>query len=89
VRDLPFARLITRELAEDAVIAAGRKEQRRRLLPARVTVYSVLALALFYADPYEGLAQAGALPVLAGDLQEGLGGADLLGVGPGPPAAWR
>jgi hypothetical protein len=48
-----LTRLITRELVEDVVVAAGRKEQRERLLPARVMVYFVLALALFYADPYE------------------------------------
>ena len=38
----------------DAVIAAtGRREQRNRLLPARVMVYYVLAMALFHADAYE------------------------------------
>jgi hypothetical protein len=48
-----LTRLITRELVEDVVAGTGRKEQRKRLLPARVVVYFVLALALFYADPYE------------------------------------
>jgi hypothetical protein len=48
-----LTRLITRELVEDVIADTGRKEQRKRLLPARVTVYFVLALALFYADPYE------------------------------------
>jgi hypothetical protein len=38
----------------DEVIAeAGRREQRRRLLPARVVVYYVLALCLFFDDGYE------------------------------------
>jgi hypothetical protein len=38
----------------DAVIAeTGRREQRNRLLPARVMVYYVMAMALFSADAYE------------------------------------
>jgi len=48
-----LTRLISRELVEDVVARTGRKEQRKRLLPARLTVYFVLALALFYGDPYE------------------------------------
>jgi hypothetical protein len=48
-----LTRLITRELVEDVIARTGRKERRERLLPARVTVYFVLALALFYGDPYE------------------------------------
>lgn len=34
-------------LVDAAVETAGRAEQRRRLLPARLVVYCVLALALF------------------------------------------
>ena len=38
----------------DAVIAqAGRRERRQRLLPARVVVYYVLAMALFSQASYE------------------------------------
>jgi hypothetical protein len=48
-----LTRLITRELVEDVLAETGRREQRKRLLPARVTVYFVLALALFYGDSYE------------------------------------
>jgi hypothetical protein len=48
-----LTRLITRELVDDVLTATGRREQRRRLLPARVVVYFVLALALFYGDSYE------------------------------------
>ncbi len=48
-----LTRLITRELVEDVIAVSGRAEKRRRLLPARVTVYFVLALALFYGDSYE------------------------------------
>ena len=48
-----LTRLVTRELVDDVVASAGRREQRKRLLPARVTVYFVLALALFYGDSYE------------------------------------
>jgi hypothetical protein len=48
-----LTRLITQELVEDVIAVAGRGEKRKRLLPARVTVYFVLALALFYGDSYE------------------------------------
>jgi Insertion element 4 transposase N-terminal len=48
-----LTRVITRELVEEVLAETGRKEQRKRLLPARVTVYFVLALTLFYGDPYE------------------------------------
>lgn len=48
-----LTRLITRELVDDVLASTGRKEQRKRLLPARVVVYFVLALALFYGDSYE------------------------------------
>ena len=42
-------RVVTRELVEDVLTETGRREHRRRLLPARATVYFTLALALFYA----------------------------------------
>jgi hypothetical protein len=48
-----LTRLVTRELVEEVLADTGRAEQRKRLLPARVTVYFVLALALFYGDSYE------------------------------------
>jgi Insertion element 4 transposase N-terminal/Transposase DDE domain len=48
-----LTRIITRELVEGVLAETGRKEQRKRLLPARVTVYFVLALALFYGDSYK------------------------------------
>ena len=48
-----LTRLITRELVDDVLAGTGRREQRKRLLPARVVVYFVLALALFYGDSYE------------------------------------
>jgi transposase IS4-like protein/DDE family transposase len=48
-----LTRLITRELVEDVLASTGRREQRKRLLPARVVVYFVLALALFHGDSYE------------------------------------
>jgi len=48
-----LTRLITRELVEEVLAGTGRREQRKRLLPARVVVYFVLALALFYGDSYE------------------------------------
>jgi hypothetical protein len=48
-----LTRLVTRELVDDVLTGTGRREQRKRLLPARVVVYFVLALALFYGDSYE------------------------------------
>jgi Insertion element 4 transposase N-terminal len=48
-----LTRLVTRELVDGVLAGTGRAEQRKRLLPARVVVYFVLALALFYGDSYE------------------------------------
>jgi hypothetical protein len=42
-----LTRVFTPELVDGAVEAAGAQEQRRRLLPARLTMYFVLALWLF------------------------------------------
>lgn len=47
------ARMYPPDLVDQVVAAAGRTEQRRRLLPARIVVYSVLGLALFRDAPYE------------------------------------
>ena len=41
------------ELVDGVVAEAGRRERRQRLLPARVVVYYVLALALFADSAYE------------------------------------
>ena len=48
-----LTRLVTRELVDEVLAETGRREQRKRLLPARAVVYFVLALALFYGDSYE------------------------------------
>jgi hypothetical protein len=48
-----LTRLVPRELADEVILSQGRKEQRKNKLPARVVVYSVMALALFYSDGYE------------------------------------
>ena len=48
-----LTRLVTRELVDDVITETRRGEQRKRLLPARVTVYFTLALALFCGDSYE------------------------------------
>ena len=42
-----------RELVDAVVDATGRREQRSRLLPARLTVYYVLAMTLFSSAGYE------------------------------------
>ena len=48
-----LTRLIDRDLVDDVLAETGRAEQRSRLLPARVVVYYVLALCLFFGDAYE------------------------------------
>ncbi len=48
-----LTRLVPRELVDEVVLSLGRKEQRKNKLPARVVVYFVMALALFYDDGYE------------------------------------
>jgi hypothetical protein len=48
-----LTRLIDHDLVDDVLAETGRVEQRSRLLPARVVVYYVLALCLFFSDAYE------------------------------------
>ncbi|QKW39024.1 IS4 family transposase [Actinomadura sp. NAK00032] len=48
-----LTRLVPRELVDEVIAAAGRREKRVRLLPARVVVYFVMAMTLFHADAYE------------------------------------
>jgi hypothetical protein len=48
-----LTRLVPRELVDEIVSSAGRKEIRRNKLPARVMVYFVMAMSLFYGDSYE------------------------------------
>lgn len=48
-----LTRVVDRDLVDEVIAATGRKEQRSRLLPARVVVYYVLALCLFFGDGYE------------------------------------
>ena len=48
-----LTRVFPPELVDRVVAEAGRGEQRQRLLPARVVVYYVLALALFADASYE------------------------------------
>lgn len=48
-----LTRVFPPELVDRVVAEAGRTEQRHRLLPARVVVYYVLALALFSQSSYE------------------------------------
>jgi len=45
--------LVPRDLVDDVLGMTRKTEQRNRLLPARVVVYWVLALTLFYGDAYE------------------------------------
>ncbi|MFI6983805.1 transposase domain-containing protein, partial [Embleya sp. NPDC050154] len=45
------------ELVDEVVAGCGRVEQRRRLLPARVVVYFVLAMCLFSGQGYEEVAR--------------------------------
>lgn len=42
-----------RQLVDEVIAETGRREQRTRLLPAHLTVYSVLAMTLFSSSGYE------------------------------------
>ena len=48
-----LTRLVHRDLVDEVLADTGRTERRRRLLPARVVVYFVLAMTLFFDDAYE------------------------------------
>jgi hypothetical protein len=48
-----LTRLVPRELVDEVIASAGRREIRKNKLPARVMVYFVMAMALFYGDAYE------------------------------------
>ncbi|KOG48448.1 hypothetical protein ADK75_21075, partial [Streptomyces virginiae] len=52
-----LTRAFPAELVDEVVAEAGRTEQRNRLLPARVTVYFVLAMCLFSGQAYEEVAR--------------------------------
>jgi hypothetical protein len=53
-----LTRVFPPELVDRVVAQAGRTEQRHRLLPARVVVYYVLAMALFADGSYEEVMRA-------------------------------
>jgi hypothetical protein len=48
-----IARIYRRDLVDDVLLETRRKEKRQRLLPARLVVYYVIALALFFGEAYE------------------------------------
>jgi hypothetical protein len=48
-----LTRFFPRDLVDEVIAETGRRERRTRLLPARVVVYYVLALTLFFDDAYE------------------------------------
>lgn len=52
-----MTQIVSRDLVDEVLdstgIRLGKNEKRTRLLPARVVVYYVLALTLFYGDAYE------------------------------------
>lgn len=45
--------MVHRDLVDEVLAGTGRVEKRSRLLPARVVVYYVMALCLFFGDGYE------------------------------------
>lgn len=59
-----LTRLVHRDLVDQVLLETGRVEKRSRLLPARVVVYYVMALCLFFGDSYEEVAR-----LLVGGLQ--------------------
>jgi hypothetical protein len=48
-----LTRLVHRDLVDEVLAQTGRVEKRSRLLPARVVVYYVMALCLFFGESYE------------------------------------
>jgi hypothetical protein len=48
-----LTRLVHRDLLDEVLADIGRTERRRRPLPARVVVYFILAMTLFFDDAYE------------------------------------
>lgn len=52
-----LTRVFPAELVDEVVAETGRGEKRKRLLPARVTVYFVLAMCLFSGQAYEEVAR--------------------------------
>ncbi|MGA5135548.1 IS4 family transposase, partial [Streptomyces olivoreticuli] len=48
-----LTRLVHRDLVDEILAETGRVEKRARLLPARVVVYYVMALCLFFGESYE------------------------------------
>jgi Insertion element 4 transposase N-terminal/Transposase DDE domain len=48
-----LTRIVSRDLVDEVVAQTGKRQRRSRLLPARLVVYYVLALTLFYGDAYE------------------------------------
>jgi hypothetical protein len=52
-----LTRLVPRELVDEVTASLDRTEIRRNKLPARVVVYFVMALALFYGEAYEEVMQ--------------------------------
>ena len=48
-----LTRLVHRDLVDEVLAETGKVEQRSRSLPARVVVYYVLALCLFFGESYE------------------------------------
>jgi hypothetical protein len=59
-----LTRLVHRDLVDQVLMETGRVEKRSRLLPARVVVYYVMALCLFFGDSYEEV-----MRLLVGGLQ--------------------
>ena len=52
-----LTQLVTRDMVDEVLATTGSRERRSRLLPARVMVYYVLAMTLFYEDAYEEVMQ--------------------------------
>lgn len=48
-----LTRVVSRDLVDEVLNYTAKNERRSRLLPARVVVYYVLALTLFFGDAYE------------------------------------
>jgi hypothetical protein len=84
-----IARVYRGELVDQVLLETRSKEKRQRLLPARLVVYYVIALALFFGEAYEEVMRkmVGGLRLVS--MGTGVEGADRVGVVPGPATARR
>ncbi|MGW5152518.1 transposase domain-containing protein [Rhodococcus koreensis] len=80
-----LTRVVHRDLVDEVLTETGAVERRRRLLPTRVMVYFVSAMALFLRRHLRrGDVQVGAGTAVSAVMGRGLAGPEFFGVVSGP-----